>query len=433
MKVFQCIRGMEMHYYYDRYNLNSGQLVRADDPKLMDFLEKHTNTRRITDDKLISMAPPIQLIKQPEDPYRMRKEDVLQELRSYGIAADPYNFAEKLSMQLQIARKMKKRNFITVMNTQGRPVYVDEITLPTPVSNVNDQKLPEPEVIQGDYILEDGVDEDVLQEQIKERQFDPKEGTANDVPLTRDDRDTAMSLDPIIDEEELKNKGKVNFEDWVGNEYDKQHVDKEKEIAQFLFKEQGPSVEELEKEERSREKGITNEEIIQENFKHLIDTDEKVFCEDEVTQEELDKFRKIKWPTLNLDILDNYLRKRDIRVEYDDSDPGKRWKVVEKLKEIIDETLEKERIYVELNMLQKRHDELTKMEPNYRKFTEISLRRRASELSRYGVNVWYNKDTNIRKHAQKLYALAKLGLDVPDTEEEIDQLLIDHRRKTLIK
>ena len=56
------------------------------------------------------------MIRDPQDPYRMRKEDVIAELRSYGIAVDPYTFANNLSMQLRLARKMTKRNFITVLN-----------------------------------------------------------------------------------------------------------------------------------------------------------------------------------------------------------------------------------------------------------------------------------------------------------------------------
>jgi short-subunit dehydrogenase involved in D-alanine esterification of teichoic acids len=55
-----------------------------------------------------------------------RKEDVLNELRAYGIAADPCSFSDKLSMQLQIARKVKNRHFLTVLNDRGIPIFIDE-------------------------------------------------------------------------------------------------------------------------------------------------------------------------------------------------------------------------------------------------------------------------------------------------------------------
>jgi hypothetical protein len=243
-------------------------------------------------------------------------------------------------------------------------------------------------------------------------------------------------MDRIEDKDVELNKGKEEFEDWVVNKYEGQDVSKEKEIKEFLFTEQEPQVEEHVVEERKRDVGIKDEDIIPKNFEHLTDTSTKLnkaFILGEVTEEEKKAFREVKWSKVNIDVLENFLRKQDIRVKYDENDPKKRWEVVEVARTFLENSEEKERIAVEINMLQKRHDEITKMEPHFRKSSDKTLKRKATELTKYGLDVWYNKDTNIRKFCQKLYAIAKLGLDVPDTEEEVDELLREHRRTALLK
>jgi hypothetical protein len=439
MKVFQSMIPMEMHYYYERYRIREGQLIRADEPKLIKFFEDHKNVREIFDEKLKRMAPPLHFIKQPEDPYRMRKEDIIFELRSYGIAVDPYNFSDKLSSQLTLARKMLKRNFITVLNEKNVPIYIDSANLPTPALDKQDDQLPEPEEPNGEFFDIDEVQKpSVIEPKQEKKQQDRIDVTKEIKPFNNkeDEREIAMLMDEIVNTDIEKNKGKIDFEDWILKQYEGQNISKEKDIKELLFVEQKPKIEEHIVEERIREVGIKNEEIVANNFKYLTDTSikpNKVFVVNEVTEEEKRTIRKINWAKLNIDVLENYLRKQNIRAEYDENNPAKRWDIVSVFKNFYDNAIEKERIAVEINMLQKRHDEITKIEPHYRKSTDLTLKRKATELTKYGLEVWYNKDTNIRKFCQKLYAIAKLGMDVPDTEEAIDQLLRENKRSSVIK
>jgi hypothetical protein len=425
VKVFQCMIDMSVNVYYDRYNLKAGQLIRAEHPELIKYCESHANIREVTDYHMIKVAPPIQAIKQPEDPYRMRKEDMLAELRSYGIAADPCSFSDKLSMQLKIARKMARRNFITILNEKGFPIYIDSAKIPVPSLNEQDDSLPEPETPDGDFFIKSKEVEDVKK---TKKPLTPQEI----IDKEEKDRKVAMSVSGVVDEEEEKNKGLTQFDQWVEKEYEIVNIDKEKEIKQFLFKDQGLSAEEIERLERLKQKGIKNEDILSQNFIHLVDTRSKRFMLHEVPEEEKDEMRSIKWAAVNFDVIENILRNHNIYVEYDEFSTLKRWDSIRRVQAIYESLVEKDRFAVELNMLQKRHDEICKHEPQYRKFTDISLKKRATELSRYGLAVWYKKDTDIRKHCSKLYALAKLGLDVPQTEEEINELLLKVRRSAFV-
>jgi hypothetical protein len=430
MKVFQCMVSLEMHYYYERYRVKQGQLIRADDQQLIGFFNGHGNIREIFDEKLIRLAPPLHLIRQPEDPFRMRKEDIIFELRSYGIAVDPYNFSDRLSSQLTLARKMLKRNFITIMNERGVPVYIDSTELPVPALDRQDNELVEPEEPKGEFFQ-------LVEEEELTPPTPPKQEEREELQVDEEEtKEFVMSMDEVVDPDVEKNKGKVDFEDWVVNKYEGQDVSKEKEIEKLLFKEQEPKIEERVVEQRERQVGITNEEIVPENFKHLTDTSTKLnkaFILNKVAEEDKEALREVKWSKVNIDVLENYLRKQEIKVTYDENDPKKRWEIVNVTRTFLENSKEKDKIAVEINMLQKRHEEITKMEPHFRKSSDKTLKRKATELTKYGLDVWYDKDTNIRKFCQKLYVIAKLGLDVPETEEGVDELLREHRRSALLK
>lgn len=419
MKFYQCMVETTLLYYYNNILLRAGQLIRATDDKLIQFLDSHRYIREINDDKMKRLAPPIHLIQQPEDPMRMRKEDIINELRSYGIFVDPYTFSEQLSMQLKIARKKLNRNFLTILNEKGMPIYVDQATIPIPALSLEEDALTEPDDPKGEFFV-----------------VSSSENESNFVEKTVGEKqsETAMSVDPIEDEDAKANEGKVNFEEWVDNTEERKQVDTEKELIEMQFEEKEPEVDTIEKEEEVRDYGLEDSDIKEENFRYLVDTkQDKPMLLDEISEDDIGRFRDVKWTKINIDVLTTFLRNKGIVVEYKSNEQGKRWKVVDEAKKYLETSNEKDKDAVSINLLQKRHDEITKMEPNYRKSTGITLKRKATELTKYGLDVWYNKDQDMRKFCQKIYTIAKLGLQMPETEEEVDKLLLEHKKDDLVK
>ena len=114
MPVYQAKKPIVVTWYYDRILLRQGQLVALNNPQLVKVLDSNPSMEEVHDNELIRLAPPLHLIRQPEDPYRMRKDDIMFELRSYGIRVDPYSMAHTLSLQLQTARTMLKIRAISL-------------------------------------------------------------------------------------------------------------------------------------------------------------------------------------------------------------------------------------------------------------------------------------------------------------------------------
>jgi hypothetical protein len=422
MKFFQCMINMQMHDHYNRYNLFEGQLIRATTPELIKFFENHRNVREINDEKLKRLSPPLHMIKQPEDPYRMRKEDVIKELRSYGIAADIYTFSDKLSMQLQIARKMKKRNFLTVLDNNNRPVFVDKAKIPVPSLNNQDEELSEPDIVEEEYYE---VEQPKKQEKPKVKK------------LKKQEEEFVAAIDPIVDEEVEKNKGKMDFTDWISNET------QEPESVQVIIEEEEivvkdeikkTEVEKVTLNEKERQEGIENDEIIEENYRQYIETDNtKPFVYGDITYKEKEEFRVVKWTKISIPVLENVIRNEGLEVTITPEDKQIRWPIINAVKDYYETLIEKDRFAVMINMLQKRYNELVDIEPQYRKFKNQALRKRVTQLTKYGISVWYDKDTDIRSHAQKVWSVAKLGLDLPDTEEGINELLNEYKREGAAK
>jgi PAS domain-containing protein len=431
MSVYQSLQPTQIVYKYDRFNLQEGQLLAAQDPGLINFLSKHPNFREITDETLRKLAPPLHLIKDPQDPYRMRKEDVLRELMSYGIKVDPYSFSEKLSSQLTLARKMMRRNFVTVLNERGVPVFIDRLKIPTPVISEKDESLPEPSDPVGEYYTAGE----------EKKQTPPVEGKTDKKHL--DDKlppHLALSAEFVPDERSIQG---ANFDDFIIQNMDKQaNIEKEKKIQDLLLAEQGKRVEieEFTKAKEQEEAVIQQEEskhyvkcdeIKSENYKFLLDIlPQGVFLLNEPTPEEKRDMRVISWREISSDAMETYCRYYKVPYVYNHKDTDKRWRMMDTVKAYI-ETLSpeaQEKANVEINMLQRRVDELTKYEPDYRKTKNKILKKKASEIRRYGLDTWYNDSVDIMSHLRKMYMLAKLGLQIPDTAQGIEELLIKYKR-----
>lgn len=429
MPVFQCNSDVHLFYSYDRYNFKKGQLMVVNDPKLVDYLDKHINFVEVRDAALLKLAPPLHMIKQPEDPYRMRKEDMITELRSYGIKVDPYSFCEKLTMQLTLARKMLKRNFITVLNAQGFPVYIDSVNLPTPILNEQDEDLPEPEDATGEFYQAEKPIQQVAKIVEVKKEEEEKMRIRQEMDREREmKRKVAMSIEPVIDENEIDN-GK-HYEQWLAELAERNEYKAPIEIEIPMQKiDMEPKI----TEEVSKKDDFNFETI--EQFKYLIETQDRRFMLNEITEEDKANMAEVKWSKISIDVAENFLRYYGIFVTYEDSDQSKRWDVISSAKDFYDKADEKDKIKLayEVNALTKRYEELTKYEPSYRDNTLFFIKRRITELGKYGVNVSYNNDTNLKQYSKKVYQLAKLGLQAPDTDEEINEKLRAHNRGSIIK
>jgi len=426
MGVYQAISKTQLYFCYDRYNLEEGQLLAVNQPKLEGFLKSHHGFVEVYDEDLIRMAPPLHLIRDPQDPYRMRKQDVIKELRSYGIAVDPYEFSDSLTMKLQVARKMLKRNFVTVLNEEGVPVYIDTIKI-QPAINSLDENIPEPEEPKGEFFEID--DEDEALDDIEKHPYRAKSSKKNKVSKLPKDR--AMEVTTVYDENVI-NDGKDYSEflkDIAEKEY-RANIEKEAEVQDMLEpKKAPPTPEELDPELVT----MSLEDIKGDNFKHLVDMDkDKKFIMEEPTDEEKEKMYEVKWTKIDIEVCENILRNHGVEIDYTLEGINKRWGIINAVKDLVETQKNEQNFYIEINMLQRRHVEIAKMEPSYRNFTVISIKKRLTELRNHGVDTWYGKNDNVKVLCKKMYALAKLGLQVPDKIEDIDALLKQHDRGNLI-
>jgi hypothetical protein len=407
---------VEITVDYSRYKLFEGQLVAIDEnnKRLYDYIKNHPNFNEVRDDKLIKLAPPINKVMVPEEPYTMRKEDIVNELRSYGIAVDPYEFSQTLSMRLNVARKMLKRNFITVLNERGIPVFIDRLKLPAPVINKHDETLKEPESLTPEQIKkfqEENDEEDDVPVVVPHRKEEKEDDTA----------ESAFVIEKSIDPFMQINKGKT-FEQFIQDNLTfNERVDPEiEQITKPIRFENDPPTEFDDFE-------FTN----MNQFLYLIEMQDRNFMVETegITAERLDE--EIKWSMLNIDIFEAWLRQFGFYPEYDESEVKKRWMMAEKAKEMYDKGIKKKKMRAELNALTLRHEELVKFEPDFRKFKVFSVKRRITELGKYGMKVSYSNEMDafqLKKYGKKVYALCKLGLQAPEHEEDIDKKLLKYKR-----
>jgi hypothetical protein len=425
MPVYQAILKTELNYKYNRHFLQEGQLLLSNEPVLTKFLSSHPNFREVTDENLLRLAPPIHAIKDPQDPYRMRKEDVINELVSYGIKVDVYAFSDALSSQLTMARKMMRRNFVTVLNEKGYPVYIDRLKMPAPVINAADANLSEPPEPQGDYYKVENV-----------KQQEPVEAKPQkEKPLPEN---VVLMGEHIIDQRGTKGK---DFSEFVLEKLDNEEADKAKQqqVAKLLFAEQEKRAEikEWEKEKQIEAAGddvnyfIKNKDINKQRFMYLLSYKTGQFMRKDVTQEQLKTIREVAIRSCSLDAAECLLRHYGITVEYLRDDTEKRVKCLEAFRKL-HESLPPEKqelLNIEMNMLMYRLNEINKDEPDYKGITTKESKRALTRLTNeYGITTWYDEKYPVRRILMKAYEFLKIGLELPKTYEAINDELFRLKR-----
>jgi len=167
---------------------------------------------------------------------------------------------------------------------------------------------------------------------------------------------------------------------------------------------------------------IDNDDIIPENYEYLIDT--KPFCLEPLTEEELANIRVVNWKIINLYVNESFLRNK-AGILYADISVERRWILIRKTAEFYNE--EPEKTAIELNMLQKRFMEISKLEPDYRKSQEKKVRKRLTALINYGLDIEFSTSmtfNELRRYCKKAFACAKLGKQMISDPDELDKFLV---------
>jgi len=437
MPVYQTKHKTQLRQGYDTYNLIEGQLIATNEPVLVNFLKTHPSFKEVQDETLIRLAPPLHMIKDALNPYRMRKGDIINELRGYGIAVDPYEFADTLTMRLEVARKMLKRNFVTVLNERGQPIFIDRLKIQPVVSSI-DENLKEPEEPNGEFFKVETEEPIKLTPITKPKQ-------KKEQPMAEN---VAMSIDPIIDENEI-NDGKdyVEFLNEVSDvEFKRALVEKEIVIKDLLSgkqKEQDVKIDTLEKTieklKYARIKQPTRPgKIIVDDFKYLVEMNSSgkfILKEYEGAEEFLVK-EKTKWTSIEFNVLDCLLRYHDISMDVfsEERDNTRRWAMIETLQRVKDSKEDQKLFTLEVNLLQRRISEITKLEANYRFRRKNPYKKSLRLLARYGINqiVLGSNIDETKRICRKCFELAKMGLQVPPTEEEMTAKLLKYNREKFV-
>ena len=204
--------------------------------------------------------------------------------------------------------------------------------------------------------------------------------------------------------------------------------EKEVEIVDFVLEEVDKKAEQKQEEETQEEikKSIDEKLSNINNWRYLVEMSETgKFSDYEIQEDEVDVVKNIKKTKINLMVYNTFLTKHNVwEIEADDHN-NKRWNTINKATEILDSMTEEDRTNanIEINMLQRRFNDIEKIEPNYKKSTWKQMKRRLTALSKFGVNINFDENTDMLKYTQNTFHLAKRGLQVPSDQEEIDQLL----------
>lgn len=408
MPVYICKNGpVTVRFGYDYFTFANNQIVNTKFPQI----GNHPNFELVSDTRVAKRAPPVHLIKPlPSRTVMMTTEDIINELREYGANPDPYELSDKLAYQLDMVRQLYKRTYITVLDDNGNPMWLEEYKklenkLIEKARKQNPVNTPEVKIAKEEDVAE-GTDEYKL-------------ATASDV------KKEGGSIGAVEYNDEYELTDECNVDELIRQKLDNRFetpVEKVKEEKDSIFKEDDIA--------------IKDEDITIDNFTHIIEVD--VLCANEVSESEKRTIREINYRNLGVIQCGIFLKNRGIVVDNFEKDATgiqKAWVVRNKVKDYINNHSNKEECIIELNLLQKRIDEIDKIAPsNIRKFTLKGLKRRLTLLNKYGVECQYKSDMTIqdmRGYMVKALLIAKIGIELPKDDAELKKKLETYSLKYL--
>jgi hypothetical protein len=424
MPVFQATKNIKFNEGYVRHYFFKGQPVRSNDKTFLGFISNHKHFVPVTNPQIIKIAPPLHLIKKVRHPGDMQKEEIIAELKQSGVNENPYQLHDTLALKLQTVRKMRPRNWITVLNDKGIPVFVDAIKLETkPVV----EPIPDHTLVQYDPSTKKDKET-----QIPEPKAPVKKNSAmppmKDIKLvTETNQDGNSAVVEKTDDRDIFDDG--SYEDFLNaniNNNTNPVVEPEKEVqAVNIILDEAEKAEEIQVEEEKTE-DINQKIQTIDSWRYLVDLSEtgKLY-DNPVTEEEIENFKIIKKTKINIIVYGTFLSQHDVWEIEADAHNNKRWNTINKVTELLDAMSEDERTlaHIEINMLQRRFNDIEGIEPDYRKSTQRQFKRRLTMLSKFGIDISFDEDTDILRYSQTAFLIAKMGLQIPSTAEATEELL----------
>jgi hypothetical protein len=420
MKYYKCVRGAWFNYNNRRRSFAPNQVIKLDessDARLKAILDSHPNfaVHEVTDD-VTGMVPRIeQLLTVPQPSNMMSRDDVIREIATYGVRPDVYALDQTLEQQLSTLRVMTKKNFVTVVDNNGRPTYVQnlkEFMDSLKKGKKSDQNVKDLTYEQKKKDAEIKVVEEKNYEEAKKSEKGATTGA-----IEKDDFDKYDALpefDKFVDE---KIKSEV------------------KELEKPALKVAVNSKSEVDAESVSEDMKFPSEKMTPEFFRYLVELDDKsVFGTTEYTEEDKQEMRTIDWrhipqDTLLTMLISKGVNLREMRDNLSDQ-AGFRRHAIEKLKELIHEEIKVkgDLPIIEINAISKRNKDIDKEVPKkLTSGTVKTLKGRLSKLRKLGA---CNRDSNGKWDVRKLRnvinhtnQLLRHGLSVPETTEEMEDKL----------
>lgn len=432
--IYHCIKGpVTLTFGYEQFTFSPGQLVNDNNP----VFQNHPCFRVLTSEEAIKRAPKLNQIRPyPPDPEYLSHEEILAELKYYNFYANPYEMTDNLAFKLRMVRKSLKRTFITVLDDNKRPVWLDDFKLKDP-----SKPPPPPKELtltdkQGSCAAVEKNDQFELgMETNFEKYIEAKSN--GDIDNTKKSesalQDFLLRQDPDIVFFDKKLPDKVNV--------DKESLSKgiefidtpQAKIEQVTKTDTTVSVKEI----TSDTSFIDNQDITLENFSYLISI--SPFLNRPFTEDDLLGIKKFKLPlSYSVSVMQRFLYLKGFLPKLDpkglknlqehDIEIFPRTECIKILGPYIVANKENQVAAVELNLLQKRATSYKTFMKEL--FTKMSVQKIRNWLIKhsdiYGVNVSFNKEWShqeFKRYAMKVRYMIYYGEQIPDTEEEMDKLL----------
>ena len=419
MKYYKCIRGTNFSYQNHRRDFAPNQVIKLDETSessLKNILDTHPNFQaHEVEDDLKTIVPRIdQLLRVPAPARMMSREDVINEIVTYGIRPDIYAMDQVLEQQLSTLRIMTKKNFVTVVDNNGKPVYVQNLKefienlkrTKKEGQRLDDAKNAEKKKKAEIKIVEDG----------KYETEKKKEKGVTTAAVEKDDDSKYDSLKPF-------------------NEFVDEQSTKQQELSTVDLKSAISNKSEIDAETVTEELKFDPAKITPEYFRYLIELDNTtVFAKEEYSDKDKQEMRAIDWRLIPQDtlltmLLSKGVNLREMRDNLSDQ-AGFRKQATEKLKGLVHEEMKTrgDLPIIEINAMTKRIKEVEKSIPkNLVKSGIGTLKSRLTALKKYSPTTKVSlKGADIRSLRQRVNLtgqLVKHGLPVPETIEEMEDIL----------
>jgi hypothetical protein len=315
-----------------------------------------------------------------------------------------------LAFQLQTLRTLVKRSNVTVLNNKGMPVYIEELRLEN--YNLSDEERKTLEERPESIKKAKKIEHSYVELSMKKGDNGYVEGTTASIEVEPDvpqyegiDKDIMGFISDLTQKVEIEELG----------------TDVQREMKNFTFKNNFEKV-----EDGTVQKEFPEIDIKFDNFRYLVEPQEGVFCFKDISEEERVKIRITNYLKMPQDVMTRFIQVNNIDTSTIKDGPEKRSTMITAIKRFIDNSNEREKHNIEMNLLEKRFREIEDLEPDFKRATNSLMERNIRYLKRYGLNILWPKEKITRPQMIKLcrahYTIAKKGLQIPETIEEINDL-----------